>query len=371
MKVAIIFDLTAAGGVQTCIWSLIKGLNRKGIKPVIFWHEAPNSELLNEAGVIADYTRLRLPIAPSFIKTLPNLFRYLLWPFNMIKISKIPIDYDYVYTFTANVLVDQNRPHLFYLCGPPLLPQLQPKTVRFKIAKLLYKYIIRPFYPAYEPQENANYVTISKFIAKLFEEAHDRKLEVVYPSNQLKIDNLLEDDFNLRGNITFFSRIVDYKRPEFLMKLAKQHPDLEFNIMGGVSENRIDYLDRLKKMASEQKLSNLSFYPNASLNEIDNILKKTLFYVFPAINEHFGITTVEAILKGCIPFVHNSGGQKEIVPFDSLRFNDEDFLRKFEDLLSLNNDNLIRLRNELDKHIFIFTEETYINQMLNICTDEK
>ena len=78
MKIAIIYDLTAAGGVQTCVLSLIKGLNKKGIKPVIFWDEAPNSELLNEAGVVADYIRLRLPIAPSFIKTLPNLFRYLL-----------------------------------------------------------------------------------------------------------------------------------------------------------------------------------------------------------------------------------------------------------------------------------------------------
>jgi len=371
MKIAIIYDLTAAGGVQTCVLSLIKGLNKKGIKPVIFWDEAPNSELLNEAGVVADYIRLRLPIAPSFIKTLPNLFRYLLWPFNMIKISKIPIDYDYVYTFTANVLVDQNRPHLFYLSGPPLLPQLESKTVRFIMAKLLYKYLIRPFYPAYEPQKNAKYVINSKFTAKLFEEAHDRKLEVVYPSNQLKIDNLLEDDFNLRGNITFFSRIVDYKRPEFLMKLAKQYPDLKFAIMGGVSKNRIDYLESLKKMASEEKLSNLSFYPNVTLNEIDNVLRNTLFYVFPAIKEHFGITTVEAVLKGCIPFVHNSGGQKEIVPFDSLRFNDEDFLRKFEDLLSLNNNDLIGLRNDLHKHILLFTEDSYINRMLNISNYEK
>ncbi|WP_372644055.1 glycosyltransferase family 4 protein [Ancylomarina sp.] len=371
MKVAIIYDLTAAGGVQTCVLSLIKGLNKKGIKPTIFWDDAPNSELLNEAGVVADYSKLRLPIASSFIKSIPVLFRYLLWPFNMIKISRIPNHYDYVYTFTSNVLVDQDRPHLFYLSGPPLLPQLESKTVRFKMIKLFYKCIIRPFYPAYEPQANANYVINSRFTAKLFEEAHNRKLEVIYPSNQLKIENLQEDDFNLRENITFFSRIVEYKRPEFLMRLAKQYPNLKFVIMGGVSKIRIDYLESLKKIAGEQKLSNLSFYPNVSLNEIDHILKKTLFYIFPAINEHFGITTVEGVLKGCIPFVHNSGGQKEIVPFDSMRFNDEDFLRKFEDLLSLNNDDLIRLRNELHKHILLFSEDSYIDRMVNICTYEK
>jgi len=370
MKVAIIYDLTAAGGVQTCVLSLIKGLNKKGIKPVIFWDEAPNSNLLEEAGVKVDYVRIKFPIAPSFIKKTPHLFRYLLWPFNMIRISKIPVDYDYVYSFTANLLIDQNRPHLFYLSGPPLLPQLESKTIRFKIAKLLYKVFIRPIYPSYEPQSKANYVINSKFTAKLFEEAHGRKLEVVYPSNQLKIEELQDDDFNLRENITFFSRIVDYKRPEFLMELAKQYPDLKFAIMGGVSKVRIDYLEGLKKRAREQKLSNLSFYPNASVSEIDHVLKKTLFYVFPAIKEHFGITTVEAVLKGCIPFVHNSGGQKEIVPFDSMRFNDEDFVQKFENLLRLNNGDLVQLRNQLRKHILLFTEDSYIDRMINICTNE-
>ncbi len=93
MKVAIIYDLTAAGGVQTCVLSLIKGLNKKGIEPVIFWDEAPNRQLLDEAGVTASYVRLKFPIAPSFIKSLPVLFRYLLWPFNMIKISRISLDY--------------------------------------------------------------------------------------------------------------------------------------------------------------------------------------------------------------------------------------------------------------------------------------
>ncbi|MDE5423404.1 glycosyltransferase family 4 protein [Ancylomarina sp. DW003] len=371
MKVAIIYDLTEAGGVQTCVLSLIKGLNKRGIKPVIFWDEAPNNELLEEAGVKADYIKLSFPIAPSWIKTLPNLFRYLLWPFNMVRISKIPLDYDHVYSFTVNIRVDQPRSHLFYLSGPPLLPQLESKSIRFKVAKFLYKIFIRPFYPAYEPQEKGNYVINSKFTAQLFEEAHNRKLEVVYPSNQLKFENLQENDLPFRDTVTFFSRIVDYKRPEFLIKLAGQYPDLKFVIMGGVSKNRIDYLESLKAKVVEQNLSNLSFYPNASRNDIDQILKKTLFYVFPAINEHFGITTVEAVLKGCIPFVHDSGGQKEIVPFNSLRFSDSNFTEKFSDLLNLKNRDLNQLRQEMHEHILNFTEDAFIDRMINICIDEK
>ena len=39
--------------------------------------------------------------------------------------------------------------------------------------------------------------------------------------------------------------------------------------------------------------------------------------------EPFGITTVQGIAAGCIPIVHNSGGQKEIVQDVDLRFESE------------------------------------------------
>ena len=39
-----------------------------------------------------------------------------------------------------------------------------------------------------------------------------------------------------------------------------------------------------------------------------------------AINEHFGISIVEAMAMGCVPIVHNSGGPREFVPSDH-RFN--------------------------------------------------
>ena len=35
------------------------------------------------------------------------------------------------------------------------------------------------------------------------------------------------------------------------------------------------------------------------------------------------MSTVEGIAAGCIPIVHDSGGQREVVPNDELRFRDE------------------------------------------------
>jgi glycosyltransferase involved in cell wall biosynthesis len=41
----------------------------------------------------------------------------------------------------------------------------------------------------------------------------------------------------------------------------------------------------------------------------------------PELTEHFGISTVEAISAGCVPFVVGKGGQKEIVTNDALYWN--------------------------------------------------
>ena len=53
------------------------------------------------------------------------------------------------------------------------------------------------------------------------------------------------------------------------------------------------------------------------------LLLRCKVYLHPKINEHFGISIVEAMSCGCLPVVHNSGGPREFVPkdfrFDEMR----------------------------------------------------
>jgi alpha-1,2-mannosyltransferase len=44
------------------------------------------------------------------------------------------------------------------------------------------------------------------------------------------------------------------------------------------------------------------------------ILLNSKVYFHCAIDEHFGISVIEAMASGCVPIVHDSGGPKEIVP---------------------------------------------------------
>ena len=76
-------------------------------------------------------------------------------------------------------------------------------------------------------------------------------------------------------------------------------------------------------LARGAKGAPVTFHFNAGLEEIRDLYRRAAVYWhatgygsaadYPASQEHFGITTVEAMSAGAVPVVHNSGGQREIV----------------------------------------------------------
>jgi len=97
-------------------------------------------------------------------------------------------------------------------------------------------------------------------------------------------------------------------------------------------------------------------------------LSRTRFFVFPAVNEHFGIVTVEAIASGALPFVHNSGGQREIVPDPRLRFTDDRFFEQFDNLINLPPETINGLRLALSLYVRRFSEEAFMSKMIAFIT---
>ncbi len=55
---------------------------------------------------------------------------------------------------------------------------------------------------------------------------------------------------------------------------------------------------------------------NVRRDRLRGILLNSKVYLHPMINEHFGVSIVEAMSSGCIPVVHDSGGPREFVPQD-------------------------------------------------------
>jgi glycosyltransferase involved in cell wall biosynthesis len=367
-RVGIVYRLDQPGGVQSVVLSLIKGLNSRGIIPDVIWDTSPDQDLLEGKGVRAGFCPVNLP-APSFVMEMaPISARYILQAANVFTSQSIGKKYDFYYIFFNGFLVNDGTPHVRYLSGPPLLPQLEMvspglRGVPFRILRWMYRRLLRDKYPAYEYHRDSNYVINSEYTAALFEEAHGVRLPVVPPPIDLSLHSFRDDDISTRDTVTYFSRFVDYKRPEMLTRLAEQHPQQRFVLMGGVKGEAREYYNKLVSTAAG--MENVTFIDNPDNAEVSQELARTRFYVFPGVNEHFGMTTAEAISAGAVPYVHDSGGQQEIVIDPRLRFTDEQFLKGFDALLQLSENELNEIRHVLNRHIQQYSEEKFINRMLS------
>ena len=370
MKVGIVYRLDHPGGMQSCALSLVKGLNRRGIIPDILWDVEPDWSFFKRSGIEARYRHLKFPVSSLVMDRLPSTLRFLAGLANILSGDRYGTDYGFLYIFYNGFLVTNGTPHLRYVAGPPLLPQLEiirpgVAGIPFRTSLWLYQNFLRKVSPAYELHPGNNYVTISQFIANLFQEAYKVDLPVISPSIEMAERHFDFTDLKDRDTLTFFSRFADYKRPELVLDLAEQHLDMRCVMMGGVPPHRRPYFEALQKQAKDRELDKVVFLARPSDLQIKEELARTRFYVFPAINEHFGMTTAEAIASGAIPYVHDSGGQKEIVNDPRLRFEDLEFFDKFDALMNCPEMELNQIRKALSIHIQQYSEDVFIEKMLS------
>ena len=124
--------------------------------------------------------------------------------------------------------------------------------------------------------------------------------------------------------LTTIGRFSDDKRQLEQIQIAENLEGIHFNIIGFIgNKSSYAYFKKCENYVKTTGITNVSLYPNLSSLETKRKIHKSQFFMHNMRNEPIGISTTEAIAAGCIPIVHNSGGQKEIVSFDSLRFNDK------------------------------------------------
>ncbi|MFY3741193.1 MAG: glycosyltransferase involved in cell wall biosynthesis [Candidatus Nitrosomirales archaeon] len=133
--------------------------------------------------------------------------------------------------------------------------------------------------------------------------------EVVYPPVDDKNFAELRDIpfMHRKKSVITISRLSQEKRLETIMKIASQLPDVVFHIVGGTSAQYANTLLSIKQLASSSP--NVSLHFDASNKEILELLSQCRLYLHTMIQEHFGISIVEAMHSGLPVIVHRSGGQ--------------------------------------------------------------
>lgn len=152
-------------------------------------------------------------------------------------------------------------------------------------------------------------LAVSDFTRQFVREKWGRESTTLYPPCPTDLYRILR--VPKRDLVVTVGRIVPEKRMGLFLEIARRAPHIEFAIIGSVASERTSYYDSLRATAP----TNVSFVV-APLRKVSELLGSAKVYLHCALNEHFGITIVEAMSAGCVPVVHDSGGPKEIVSPD-------------------------------------------------------
>ena len=152
-------------------------------------------------------------------------------------------------------------------------------------------------------------LAVSDFTREFVRRTWGRESTTLYPPCPIDLYSKLQ--VPKRDLVVTVGRIAREKRMELFLEIARRVPNIEFAIIGSVVSEGTSYYDSLKAVAP----TNVSFVV-APLRKVSELLGSARVYLHCALNEHFGITIVEAMAAGCVPVVHDSGGPKEIVSPD-------------------------------------------------------
>lgn len=181
------------------------------------------------------------------------------------------------------------------------------------------------------PKSYTRIIAISRYSADWIERRWGLPSEVVYPPCEDMGPPSEKEKIVLNvGRFAAPQNEMDghHKAQEILLQTFREMKDAhrqgwELHFAGNIGPNK-ESEDFAARLSQEAEGLPVKFHFNASFNELREICRRAAIYwhatgvgygaeEHPAKQEHFGITTVEAMSTGAVPVVKRSGGQMEII----------------------------------------------------------
>lgn len=376
MNVAIIQDIISKGGRLAVIVEMVSILNKYNIIPDIisFKLNLSKKAIRKEYNKNVSYNYIQ--VKPNLLKKFPEVNKLL---FHVL-INKKLKSYDAVINSNNTFDFINKRINLIsYIHYPRKDRVFHKKSIHQDISdnNILSEFILKidkltakALYKISNPRiQKHTIIANSEFTKsatkKVYKNYYKSRIKVIYPSVELFNSKQTE-----KKKLTACSlgRFHPSKRQLEQIKIAQHLPEIEFNFIG-FADKKDSYFIKCLNYINENKIRNVSLLCNLPYPELIKTLQNSSFFIHTMINEPFGIVTVQAISAGVIPIVHNSGGQKEIVPIKDLRYNE---LEEVKDILKylFNNTSLIKeFKKKLLPNIRRYSPNNFENQFTEILTE--
>ncbi len=367
--VAICQSRIILGGRLQVIVELIELLNRRGIVPdVLTAHLAIRPEqipLHYGRSIQARFRRVPLPRLPKveddfnivlFNIALRQAARgYDLWINSSNSLFGLPPSQDVLtYMFfprRARLLADVEDIH------HPERP-LAPWSVVG-----LQRRVLRQLYRLSRPHPRHRIVCMTRFTRTALRDAYPTlspDLPVVYPP--VPLAQFGGERPLRRRALLSAGRFSPDKRQLEQLALAREMPDLDFHLVGFVGH--APYFEACQQFVQRHALHNVHLHPDAPFEKMVSLMQEARYFLHTTVNEPFGLTCVQAMAAGCIPLVHDSGGQRETVPEPTLRYTElSEVPALVQQLEEQGDEALTTLRHRLQQHIRQFETSVFHERM--------
>ena len=179
----------------------------------------------------------------------------------------------------------------------------------------LYYLLYNQYQKKTKNKENRVILANSGFTSKAIREELDRDSFILYPPVSSFFLQTLASKVILqkKDQVVTISRLAPEKNLERIPMIAKLTQRAKFIIIGNRQNQEVQskIAELIRYMNVDNKVKILVDAPKEQLRKI---LLNSKVYLHTAINEHFGISIIEAMACGCIPIVHDSGGPREFIP---------------------------------------------------------
>ena len=184
-------------------------------------------------------------------------------------------------------------------------------------------------------------IVLSKGVQKYFKDTYNRDTNFI-PNGvnkpEIREPKIIKEKYGLNKNdyILFLARIVPEKGLHYLIEAYKQiNTDKKLVIAGGASHTN-DYLEKIKKMASEDSRIIMTGFVQGE--ELEELYSNCYLYCLPSDVEGMPISLLEAMSYGCNCLVSDIEENTQVVRKHAVTFekgNIEDLKNKLLNILKL------------------------------------
>ena len=219
--------------------------------------------------------------------------------------------------------------------------------------------------------KNTLVLTNSGYTRKAISNAFNIDAKILYPPVDVETFQEIALKSNQRdGMVLVISRIAPDKQIENAIEVARimrgRGIGKIMTIAGNLHYYDHQYYQQMKNMIADYDLSDyVSLQTNISFSRLIQLMQLAKVYFHPRIDEHFGISIVEAMASGLVPVVSNIGGHTEFVP-PKYHFHT---LGHAADLIALAFEATNSERRAISSSTNKFSNENYVNSFHRILSE--